>query len=89
MALAKEKKGNIIKEFQLHPQDKGSQEIQIAILTQRVNDLTEHLKTNPKDFHSRLGLLKMVGQRKRLLAYLKRKNPDSYKKIIEKLNLRK
>ncbi|OGC78506.1 MAG: 30S ribosomal protein S15 [candidate division Zixibacteria bacterium RBG_16_40_9] len=89
MALAGEKKGTIIKEFQQHPQDKGSPEIQIALLTQRINELTEHLKTHTKDFHSRLGLLKMVGQRKRLLAYLKRKNPNSYKKTIDKLNLRK
>ena len=89
MALAGEKKGTIIKEFQQHPQDKGSPEIQIALLTQRINELTEHLKTHTKDFHSRLGLLKMVGQRKRLLAYLKRKNPNSYKKTIDRLNLRK
>lgn len=89
MPLAKEKKTAIVKEFQGHPQDRGSEEIQIALLTQRINELTEHLKTHTKDFHSRLGLLKMVGRRKRLLAYLRRKNQGNYKKILEKLNLRK
>lgn len=89
MPLANEKKTAVVKEFQRHPKDRGSEEIQIALLTHRVNELTEHLKTHTKDFHSRLGLLKMVGQRKRLLAYLRRKNPGNYKKILEKLNLRK
>jgi len=87
--LAKEKKSAIVKEYQQHPKDRGSEEIQIALLTHRINELTEHLQTHTKDFHSRLGLLKMVGQRKSLLAYLRRKNPDNYKKILEKLNLRK
>jgi len=87
--LAKDKKTAIVQEFQQHPQDRGSEEIQIALLTHRINELTEHLKTHTKDFHSRLGLLKMVSQRKRLLAYLRRKNPSNYKKILEKLNLRK
>ena len=89
MPLAKDKKTAIVQEFQQHPQDRGSEEIQIALLTHRINELTEHLKTHTKDFHSRLGLLKMVSQRKRLLAYLRRKNPSNYKKILEKLNLRK
>jgi len=87
--LAKEKKTAVVKEFQQHPKDRGSEEIQIALLTHRINELTEHLKAHVKDFHSRLGLLKMVSQRKRLLAYLRRKNPGNYKKILEKLNLRK
>lgn len=78
-----------LKEFQLHEGDTGSADVQVALLTQRIASLTEHLKTNAKDHSSRRGLLKMVAQRRSLLDYLSRTQSDRYKKVIEKLNLRK
>lgn len=90
--LGKEKKENKrkeIAEFKLHDTDTGSPEVQIALLTQRIKILTEHFKIHKKDHHSRVGLLKMVGQRRRLLNYLTKKNIERYRKIIKKLKLRK
>jgi small subunit ribosomal protein S15 len=78
-----------IKQFQLHEKDTGSADVQVALLTRRIAQLTEHLKTNAKDHSSRRGLLKMVAQRRSLLDYLSRSEADRYKKLIEKLNLRK
>jgi small subunit ribosomal protein S15 len=87
--LTKEKKLEIIDTYKLHEGDTGSPEVQIAILTYRINDLNEHLKTHKKDHHSRRGLLKMVGQRKGLLNYLIENDLERYRTIIKKLNLRK
>ena len=83
------KKAEIIKEYQLSEGDTGSPEVQVAILTYRINDLNEHLKVHAKDHHSRRGLLKMVGQRRNLLAYLKDKDLDRYRNLIARLGLRK
>lgn len=82
-------KTTIVKEHQLHPGDTGSAEVQVAVLTARINHLTEHLKTHKKDHASRRGLLKMVGKRSSLLKYLSNNAPERYKQIIEKLGLRK
>ena len=87
--LSKEKKQAIIEEYGKKPGDTGSPEVQVALLTNRINELTEHLKVNQKDHHSRRGLLKMVGQRRRLLAYLKKKDIEKYRSLIERLGLRK
>jgi small subunit ribosomal protein S15 len=87
--LATEKKQEIINEFKKHESDTGSPEVQIAILTERITYLTEHFKTHKKDHHSRRGLLKLVGQRRRLLDYLKGKELDRYKKVIERLGIRR
>jgi len=87
--LSPEKKESIIKEFRTHEQDTGSPEVQVAILTERINQLTEHLKIHKKDFHSRRGLLKMVGQRRALLNYLREKDFERYRTLIERLGLRK
>ncbi|MCL2859745.1 MAG: 30S ribosomal protein S15 [Oscillospiraceae bacterium] len=87
--MDKEKKQGIINEHKRDANDTGSPEVQIALLTQRITELTEHLKVHTKDNHSRRGLLKMVGQRRSLLNYLSEKDLDRYKAIIEKLNLRK
>lgn len=89
MALTKERKQEIIEQFKIHEADTGSPEVQIAILTERIKDLTEHLKTHPKDFHSRRGLFLMVGQRRRLLNYLKKYHIDRYYAILERLGLRR
>ncbi|MDA8211880.1 MAG: 30S ribosomal protein S15 [Clostridia bacterium] len=89
MALATEQKQVIIEKYKLHESDTGSPEVQIAILTERINYLTEHLKQHKKDHHSRRGLLKMVGQRRGLLNYLKNKEFNRYRVIIEKLGLRR
>ncbi len=89
MALSKGEKGKIIGEFHVHEKDTGSPEVQVAILTTRISQLTEHLKNHKHDEHSRRGLLMMVGQRRRHLAYLSRKYPDRYKAIVQKLGLRK
>ncbi len=83
------KKAEIIKEYGLKEGDTGSPEVQVAILTYRINDLNEHLKVHKKDHHSRRGLLKMVGQRRGLLSYLKKKDIERYRALIEKLGLRK
>ena len=89
MALAKEEKAKIIKEFAKNEKDCGSAEVQIAILTKEINDLTEHLKVHKHDYHSKRGLLMKVGRRKKLLAYLKDNDVVSYREVIKKLNLRK
>ena len=89
MVLVKEKKSKIIDEFRVHARDTGSAEVQIAILTERINGLGEHFKQHKKDFHSRRGLLSLVGRRRRLLNYLKNKDIKKYEEVLEKLNLRK
>ena len=89
MVLVKEKKSEIISIYQLHGTDTGSPEVQVAILTERIQYLTEHFKTHKKDHHSRRGLLKLVGQRRRLLDYLKRIEFNRYKDLIERLGIRK
>lgn len=85
----KDKKAKIIDDFRLHETDTGSSEVQIALLTHRINYLTEHLKIHKKDHHSRRGLLQMVGQRRRLLNYLQKVKLESYRGLIERLKLRK
>lgn len=87
--ISKEKKAEIIKEYGRTPTDTGSPEVQIALLTERIKELTEHLKINKKDHHSRRGLLKMVGQRRGLLEYLKKTDIVGYRDLIERLGLRK
>ena len=87
--ISKEKKTVIIAEYARGEGDTGSPEVQIAVLTERIKELTEHLKSNPKDHHSRRGLLKMVGQRRGLLDYLKGKDIERYRTLIEKLGIRK
>ena len=89
MAMEKDKKQGLIGEFKLHDSDTGSPEVQIALLSERIKYLTEHFKTHKKDHHSRRGLLKMVGRRRRLLDYLKSKDVERYKGIIERVGLRK
>ena len=87
--IQKDKKTEIMKEFARSEGDTGSPEVQVAVLTARIKELTEHLKENPKDHHSRRGMLKMVGQRRGLLDYLKKKDIERYRALIEKLGLRK
>lgn len=87
--IAKDKKTAIIKEYALKEGDTGSPEVQIALLTARISDLTEHLKVHKKDHHSRRGLLKMVGQRRGMLDYLKKNDIERYRAIVQKLGLRK
>ena len=87
--ISKEKKAEIIKTYGRTPEDTGSPEVQIAILTERIRELTEHLMVNKKDHHSRRGMLKMIGQRRNLLAYLQKKDLEGYRALIEKLGLRK
>ena len=87
--ITKELKAQIIADFGRKPGDTGSPEVQIAILTERINELNQHLSTNKKDHHSRRGLLKMVGHRRRLLSYLYQTDIERYRSIIAKLNLRK
>ena len=89
MALMKEEKAKIIKEFAKSENDCGSPEVQIAILTNEINNLTEHLKEHKHDYHSKRGLLMKVGRRKKLLDYLKKNDVVSYREVIKKLNLRK
>ena len=89
MALSKDRKTELIGNYKTHDADTGSPEVQIALLTARINGLTEHFKVNSKDHHSRRGLLKMVSQRRKLLDYLKGKKYDSYRTLIERLGLRK
>lgn len=89
MGLSQERKRQIIEEFKIHENDTGSPEVQVAILTERINELNEHLREHKKDHHSRRGLLKMVGQRRNLLNYLKNKDITRYRKLIEKLGLRR
>ena len=87
--ISSEKKAEIVAKYGKDAKDTGSPEVQVAILTERIAELTEHLKVNQKDHHSRRGLLKMVGKRRNLLAYLKSKDVERYRSLIEKLGLRK
>lgn len=89
MVLVKEKKQEIIENFKSHTKDTGSPTVQIALLTEKINYLTEHFKTHRRDFHSRRGLLKMIGKRRRLLTYLSKHDPKKYQETINKLDLRK
>lgn len=89
MAVTAEQSAKIVKDFQRAPNDTGSPEVQVALLTNRISYLTEHFKTNKKDNHSRRGLLALVSQRRRLLDYLKRKDASRYQTLIERLGLRK
>jgi len=89
VTLAKDEKQSIIHKYQIHEMDTGSPEVQVAILTERITYLTEHLKVHMKDHHSRRGLLKMVGERRRLLNYLKKESSDRYNLLIKSLGLRK
>ena len=89
MVLTNEDKKKIIEQFKIHEKDTGSSKVQVALLTKRINDLTDHFKAHPKDHHSRRGLLKMVGQRRRFLNYLKKRDPAQYKALIQELGLRK
>jgi len=89
MALATDRKREIVEGFQTHQGDTGSPEVQVALLTERINGLTDHFKLHKKDHHSRRGLLMLVSQRKSLLGYLKRKDADRYRTLIQRLGLRK
>ncbi|MBG0776874.1 MAG: 30S ribosomal protein S15 [Desulfovibrionaceae bacterium] len=89
MVLTVTDKAKIMQDYELHEGDTGSPEVQIALLTARIEYLTEHFKTHKKDFHSRTGLLKLVGQRRKLLNYLKKKDIQRYREILQRLNLRK
>lgn len=89
MSVTGSRKAEVIKMYATKPGDTGSPEVQVAILSERINNLTEHFKNHVKDNHSRRGLLKMVGQRRTLLDYLRRTNEKSYKELIEKLNIRR
>lgn len=89
MALEKDEKNTIIDSYRTHESDTGSPEVQVALLTERINGLIEHLKTHAHDHHSRRGLLKLVGRRRRLLAYLSGKDKDRYRALIERLGLRR
>ena len=89
MTITPERKAELIKEFQMKEGDTGSPEVQVAILTERINNLTEHFREHAKDHHSRRGLLLMVGQRRRLLDYTRRKSEDRYRTLIERLGLRR
>jgi small subunit ribosomal protein S15 len=88
MALSKEQKEQVIGKYKKHDGDSGSPEVQIALLTERINTLSAHFKTHGRDHHSRRGLLKMVGQRKRLLSYLKKKDLEGYRALIKDLGIR-
>ena len=89
MSLAAQAKKAVVDKYKQHEGDTGSPEVQVALLTERINQLTEHFKTHVKDFHSRRGLLKIVGQRRRMLEYLRTKSPDRYAKLIKDLGIRK
>jgi len=89
LVLVKEQKTKIIDQFKVHARDTGSAEVQIAILTERINELGNHFKQHKKDFHSRRGLLSLVGRRRRFLNYLKKKDIKKYEEMLEKLSLRK
>lgn len=89
MALVKEKKTAVIDQFKSHSKDTGSTSVQIALFTEKISSLSDHFKAHKKDFHSRRGLLMMIGERRRLLEYLKRKDPQRYQETITKLDLRK
>ncbi len=89
MPLAQEKKKTLIEQFRTHDGDTGSPEVQIAILTERINSLTEHFKAHKKDHHSRRGLLMLIGKRRGLLGYLQKREPERYRTIIDKLGIRR
>ena len=89
MSITSQRKAEVIKEFQTKEDDTGSPEVQVAVLTERIVNLTEHLRTHKKDHHSRRGLLLMVGQRRRLLNYTKRKSEERYKALVDRLGLRR
>jgi len=89
MGLDKEIKDKLTKEFRIHPKDTGSSDVQIALLTDRINEITKHLQNHKKDHHSRRGLLKLVGRRRKLLDYLKAIDPERYQNVLNKLELRK
>lgn len=89
MPVSKEKKTEIIQEFQTHPGDVGSSEVQIALLTQRILELTEHLRQNKHDYHTRRGLLVLVGRRRRLQRYLAKQSPEKYRWVVSRLGLRR
>lgn len=89
MAITTEDKARLVGDYQRAKGDTGSSEVQVALLTARINQLTEHFKAHTKDFHSRRGLLRLVSRRRKLLDYLKRSNNDSYRKLLERLGLRK
>ena len=89
MPLLKGKKSEVIENFKLHAKDTGSAVVQIALLTEKINHLSEHFQAHRKDFHSRRGLLMMIGKRRRLLSYLKKSDPKKYEETLTKLNLRK
>jgi len=89
VVLTPERKKEIIETYKVHPSDTGSPEVQIALLSERINYLTDHFRTHHKDHHSRRGLLKLVGQRRQMLNYLKKKNVDRYNTMIERLGLRR
>ncbi|WP_077617862.1 30S ribosomal protein S15 [Bacillus sinesaloumensis] len=89
MAITQERKNEIISEFKTHDNDTGSPEVQIAVLTEQINKLNDHLRTHKKDHHSRRGLLKMVGKRRNLLTYLRNKDVTRYRELINKLGLRR
>jgi small subunit ribosomal protein S15 len=89
MPVTADRKKTLIEGYRLHGSDTGSPEVQIALLTERINGLTEHFKTHQKDHHSRRGLLKLIGQRRGLLEYLKGKDPGRYRQVIEKLGIRR
>jgi len=89
LVLNREEKNEVINKYKIHENDTGSPEVQIAILTEKINYLTDHFKTHKKDYHSRRGLLKMVGRRRKLLDYLKKKDITRYRKIIKELGIRK
>jgi len=89
MSITAERKQEVIKEYATAEADTGSPEVQVAIISERIRNLTEHLKAHKKDFHSRRGLLMMVGQRRRLLDYLKRKETNRYERLVERLGLRR
>jgi len=89
MSVKRKKKKEIIDKFKEHPEDTGSAKVQVAILTERINNLTDHFKSHAKDFHSRRGLLMLVGKRRRLLKYIKDNDPQKYQKVLKELKLRK
>jgi small subunit ribosomal protein S15 len=89
MAISQERKNDLIQEYKTHDNDTGSPEVQIAILTEQINELNDHLRTHKKDHHSRRGLLKMVGKRRNLLTYLRNKDVTRYRTLINKLGLRR
>ena len=89
MVMTKERRNELVESFRINDSDSGSPEVQVALLTERINYMTEHMKANSKDFHSQRGLLRMVNRRNKLLKYLRRESPERYKELIGRLGLRK